>query len=117
MQVFKPQIIKTQKISPDTNFQKTYTNIKHKIFKELVPSVLPLLKKHTRLGHTGLVDHSVDLSMPNYQKINPQTLSVITFVITIIVIIITTFTILFFIIIIVIIKYVYATCIFIQGIL
>ena len=33
------------KISPDTNLQKTYTNIKHKIFEELVPSVLPPLKK------------------------------------------------------------------------
>ena len=42
---------------------KTYTNIGHKIFEELVPSVSPLLKKHIRLGHAGIVDHSVDLSM------------------------------------------------------
>ena len=33
------------KISPDTNLHITYTNIKHKNFKELVPSVSPLLKK------------------------------------------------------------------------
>ena len=36
--------------SPDTNLYKTihtYTNIKHKFFEELVPSVLPLLKKST----------------------------------------------------------------------
>ena len=49
------------KISPDTNLHKnkTYTNIGHKIFEELVPSVSPLLKKHIRLGHAGIVDHSV----------------------------------------------------------
>ena len=39
------------KINPDTNLHKTYTNIKHKMFEELVPSVSPLLKKHIRLGH------------------------------------------------------------------
>ena len=54
------------KISPDPNIQKTYTNIKHKIFEELVPSVLPLLTKHIKLEHAGIVDHSVDLSMPDF---------------------------------------------------
>ena len=54
------------KISPDTNLHKTYTNIKHKIFEELVPSVSPLLKKHIRLGHAGIVNHSVDLSIPDF---------------------------------------------------
>ena len=34
------------------------------IFAELVPSVSPLLKKHIRLGHAGIADHSVDLSIP-----------------------------------------------------
>ena len=54
-QVIKPQIIQSvlthtyiQKI---THKKKQPTNIKHKIFKELVPSVLPLLKKCIRLGH------------------------------------------------------------------
>ena len=47
---------------------KTYTNIGHKIFEELVPSVSPLLKKHIRLGNAGIVDHSVDLSIPDFQK-------------------------------------------------
>ena len=56
------------KIRPDTNLHKTYTNIEHKIFEELVPSVPPLLKKHIRLGHTGIVDHSVDLSIPAFKK-------------------------------------------------
>ena len=45
-----------------------YTNIKHKIFEELVSSVLPLLKKHIRLGHAGIVDHSVDISVPDLKK-------------------------------------------------
>ena len=58
----------THKISPDTNLHKTYTNIKHKIFEELIPSVLPLLKKYTRLGHAGIVDNSIDLSLPDFKK-------------------------------------------------
>ena len=56
------------KISPDTNLHKTYTNIEHNIFDELVPSVSPLLKKHIKLGHAGIVDHSVDLSTPDFKK-------------------------------------------------
>ena len=39
------QLLPTKKIGPDTNLQKTYTNMKQKMFEELVPSVLPLLKK------------------------------------------------------------------------
>ena len=46
----------------------TYTNITHKIFEELVPSVLPLLKKHIRLGHAAIVGHSVELSIPDLKK-------------------------------------------------
>ena len=38
------------------------------MFEELVPSVSPLLKKHIRLGHAGIVDHSVDLSIPDFKK-------------------------------------------------
>ena len=39
------------------------------MFEELVPSVSPLLKKeNTRLGHAGIVDHSVDLSIPDLLK-------------------------------------------------
>ena len=53
---------KKPKISPDTNLQKTYKNIKHNIFPELVPLVSPLLEKHMRLGHAGIMDHSVSLS-------------------------------------------------------
>ena len=56
------------KISPDTNLHKTYTNIEHKIFEKLVPSVSPVLEKHIRPGHAGIVDHSVDLAIPDLKK-------------------------------------------------
>ena len=39
------------------------------MFEELVPSALPLLKKHIRLGHAGIVDHSVFLSIPDFEKV------------------------------------------------
>ena len=55
-------------ISPDTNLHTTYTNIKHIIFGELVPLVLALLKKHIRVGQAGIMDHSVDLSIPDFLK-------------------------------------------------
>ena len=29
------------------------------IFEKLVPSILPLLKENIRLGHAGIIDHSV----------------------------------------------------------
>ena len=63
------KLSKKLKISPDTNLQKIFTNIKHKIFEELVPSVLPLLKKkrHIRLGHAGIVDHSVHLHRQRHE--------------------------------------------------
>ena len=38
------------------------------MFEKLVPSVSPLLKKHIRLGHAGIVDHAVDLSIPDFKK-------------------------------------------------
>ena len=42
----------------------------NKIFEALVPLVSPLLKKkkHIRLGHAGIADHSVDLSIPDLKK-------------------------------------------------
>ena len=56
---------KNHKIIPNTNLHKTYTNIKQKILKELVPSVLPLLKKHIRLGYADIVYHSINLLIPD----------------------------------------------------
>ena len=66
---------KNHKISPNNInvqiYNKTYTNTKHNIFKKLVPLVLPLLKKkkHINLEHTGIVNHSIDLSIPDFQKV------------------------------------------------
>ena len=75
-QAIKPQIIQKPqnqshiKTKTQTHIKNnTTTNIKHKIFKELVPSVLPLLKKHKRLGHAGIVDHSIDLSIQDFKKV------------------------------------------------
>ena len=64
------KLFKKHKISPVHNFtqNKRYTNIKHKMFEELVPSVPPLLKKHIRLGQAGIVDHSVNSSIPDFKK-------------------------------------------------
>ena len=68
--VIKPQTLpKPQNQSRhQITSNKTYTNVKHKLFEELVPSVLPLLKKHIRLGHAGMVDHLVDLSISFFFK-------------------------------------------------
>ena len=63
---------KSSKHKLSTNYKftenKTYTNIEHKIFAKLVPSVSPLFKKktHIRLGHAGIVDHSVDLAILDF---------------------------------------------------
>ena len=64
-------LLKNHEIVLYTNLHKTNyrQNIEHKIFEELVPSVSPLLKKkkkHIRIGHAGIVDHSVDLSIPDF---------------------------------------------------
>ena len=65
------KLSRNHKISPDTQItsNKTYTNIKHYIFKELVPSVSSLLKKHIRVGHAGVVNHSINLSIPDLKKV------------------------------------------------
>ena len=55
------------KISPDTNLHKQNIH-EQNLSKELVPSLSPLLKKHIRLGHAGIVDHSVHLSIPDFKK-------------------------------------------------
>ena len=63
------KFLKKHKISPGTNLYITeHTNVKLKIFKELVPSVSPQLKKHIQLGQAGIVDHSVHLSIPEFKK-------------------------------------------------
>ena len=42
------------------------------MFEELVPSVSPLLNKHIKLGYAGTVDHSVDLSIPDFKKVEKR---------------------------------------------
>ena len=53
------------KISPDTNLHKT----KHTQTSNIeVSGITPVKKKHLRLGHAGIVDHSVNLSTPDIKK-------------------------------------------------
>ena len=54
--MIKPQIIQKAQNQSRRKFKK-------KNLEELVPSVLPVKKTHIRLGHPGIVDHSVDLSI------------------------------------------------------
>ena len=65
------KLSKNHKIGPDTKLHKTkHTQTSNKIlFEEFVSSVSPLLKKHIRLGHAGIVDHSDDLSIPDFKKV------------------------------------------------
>ena len=38
-------------------------------FRRITPfGITPVKKKHKRLGHAGIVDHSVDLSIPDFKK-------------------------------------------------
>ena len=56
MQVIKPQINHKKQIQSNTNAQKTYTNTKQKID----PFSTAPVKKAQRLGHTGIMDNSVN---------------------------------------------------------
>ena len=70
------KLSKNNKINPGTNFQKIYTNIKHKIFKQLVPSVLPLLKKvhkaRTHWYHGPFRQFIITRFLKKYKKRNGQ---------------------------------------------
>ena len=52
--IYQPSVKSIYKTNHFANIKHTYTNI-----EELVPSVLPLLKEHIRLGHAGIVNHSI----------------------------------------------------------
>ena len=58
---------KNHKISLDTNLHKPkrHINVKHKIFQELVPSVLPLLKKKKMLGYAIFAHFRIPVSLHN----------------------------------------------------
>ena len=38
-------------------------------FRRISPFGITPVKKHIRLGHAGIVDHSVDLSIPDFKKV------------------------------------------------
>ena len=60
------------RISPDTKLHKTkHTQTSNTKFSEISPfGITPVKKKkkHIRLGHAGIVDYSVDLSIPDLKK-------------------------------------------------
>ena len=58
----------TKSILTQIYTKHTYTNIKHKMFEESIPSVLPVLRKQIKLGHAGIVDTSVEASIPDLKK-------------------------------------------------
>ena len=75
-QVIKPQII--HKIRHDTNLHKQNIH-KHRTqnFRRTSPFGITLLKRHIRLGHAGIVDHSVHLSIPDFKKCKAKTAVII----------------------------------------
>ena len=63
------QVIKPQIIQKPQNQSCTQIYMKQNIHKHRTQNfqrISPLLKKHIRLGHAGIVDHSVDLSIPDF---------------------------------------------------
>ena len=67
-QVIKPQIIKKPQNQSGTQIYIKQNIHKHRTqsFRRISPfGVAPVKKKHIRLGHAGIVDHSVDLSIPD----------------------------------------------------
>ena len=57
------------KISHDTNLHKTkHTQTSDKKCPRISPFGITPVEKHIRLGHAGIVDHSVDLSIPDLKK-------------------------------------------------
>ena len=38
-------------------------------FRRINPFGITPLKKHIRLGYAGIVDHSIDLSIPDFKKV------------------------------------------------
>ena len=60
--ICQPSVKSIYKTNHFTNMKDTYIHKQQtQIFEEPVPSILPLLKEHTRLGHAGIVDHPVHL--------------------------------------------------------
>ena len=67
-QVIKPQIIQKPQNQSWTQIYIKQNIRKHRTqhYRRISPSISPLLQKYIRLGHGGIVDHSVDLSIPDF---------------------------------------------------
>jgi len=61
--IYQPSVKSIYKTNHFANIKHTYTNI-----EELVPSVLPLLKEHIRLGHAGIVERNRNNNKQQQQK-------------------------------------------------
>ena len=57
--IYQFSVMSIYKTSHFTNIKHTYINIRHKFSMSESRTNLPLLKEHIRLGHAGIVDHSV----------------------------------------------------------
>ena len=64
------KLFKNHKIKLYTNLHKQNIH-KHRTqnFRRISPfGITPVKKKHMKLGHTGIVNHSVDLSIPDFKE-------------------------------------------------
>ena len=68
MQVIKPQIIQKPQNQSCTQIYIQQNIHKHQTqnFQRINPFGITPLEKHIKLGHAGTVDHSVDLSIPDF---------------------------------------------------
>ena len=41
-------------------------------FQRISPFGITPVKKHIRLGHAGIMDHVINLSIPNFQKVQKK---------------------------------------------
>ena len=61
IQYVNPFTSQIYKISLCTNKTRIHRH-QTQTFQELVPSILPLFKKHLKLGHAGIVNHSISFT-------------------------------------------------------
>ena len=51
-----------------TQMYRKHTQTSNIFFRRISPFGIAPVKKHIRLGHAGIVGHSVDLSIPHFEK-------------------------------------------------
>ena len=66
--IHQPSVKPIYKTNNFANIKHTHTNIRIFFPEELVLLILPLLKAHTRLGHAGIVDQSVEFINTRLKK-------------------------------------------------